>query len=128
MASSGGLTALTIIGIGVGGYALYRFWKQSGGHFDFGAEHHIAHGGHAGVHDAAAARGYFDGYYGYYDYVGRGGGRMPFQHQQQQQQQQQQQADDSGGAGSGEFGMPQQQHPPFASHRQYDRFARHGRR
>lgn len=89
------MTALLIIGVGVGGYALYRWWEREG------APSH------------PAARGYFTGYD---SYVGRGGpmrgfGGMHGHHSDSMHQQQMQQGGGEGGdggtSGMDEMGMPQ---------------------
>lgn len=125
MASSSGTTALLITLVGVGGYALYRWWEREGGH--------MGHSGHPHAPPHPAARGYFTGYD---DFVGRGGpmhghGGMhghhfdSMQQQQMQQQQMQQQMPDGEGDTDGGMQPPQQfaQHPSFG---QQHSFAHHG--
>lgn len=111
MASNSGLTALVIIGVGVGGYALYRMSKR--GH---GSGSH-----HAGWYPPAwpyGDLGYGDfgdfGYpFGYGEFfTGRGGGGGGMRHYQPQQQPDMSQ---QGGGDGGEFGQSPQpyQQPPF---------------
>jgi hypothetical protein len=97
MASSSGMTALLIIGVGVGGYALYR-WSKRG-------EHGLL--GHAGQHHA--------GWYPDQFFIGRGGGGGGGHFHPQQQPDMSQQ----GGGDGGEFGqppMPYQQPPQHHFH------------
>jgi hypothetical protein len=107
MASNSGMTALLLIGVGVGGYALYRWYaEQHGGGFG-----PVAHGGHP--HPAhPAARGYFAGN-GYEEaFTGRGGGGFHRYAPHNQPEQQPDMSQQGGGAG-GEFGQSPMQQPPY---------------